>query len=98
MSINIVTLYQPQYTDGYRNYPMEFYFETKHQADGKAIAVHGDYATLPKEVKAVCDEGSYYILAKETPVYLHDSDMDKERRRQEALGKLSDEERELLGL
>lgn len=95
--MKIVTLYQPQHSDGYRNYSENVYFLNHNEADSYAKEKHKAYSSSPKEVKAICDEGSYYILEQETPVYLHNSDLDKEKRKQQVLGKLSPEERELLG-
>ena len=96
--MKIVTLWQPQHTDGDRYYPEDVYFQTLHEADAYTREKYGAYGAGPKEVKAICENGEYYLLQQESPVYLHNSDLDKEKRKQEVLSKLSPEERELLGV
>jgi len=96
--MKIVTLYQPQFTDGYTDFPMDVYFDNNEEANIYAKVNHGSYSVNCKPVKAICEEGEFYILQQEAPVYLHNSDLDKEKRKQELLDKLSQDERELLGV
>ena len=96
--MKIVTLYQPQYTDGYKHYPLNIYFESETDSDTYSKDNHQSYAVDSKSLKAiVAGDGEYYILSSDQPVHLYDSGLEKEKIIQQALDKLTKEERELLG-
>ncbi len=96
--MKIVTLYQPQHKDGCKIYHENKYFDNYTKANNYSVNKHGGYSASPKGIKAICDNGSYYILKSERPVYIYNSDLDIEHRKQGILDKLTPEEREILGV
>lgn len=98
MSIKIVTLYEPQSTDGYRSFGEGVYFKIKTLADNYAKNKHKSYAYLSEEHKAIVDGEDYYLLKSEFPVYVEGSEKADEQKRKSALSKLSEEDKKVLGL
>lgn len=98
MTIKIVTLYEPQSSDGYGSFGDGVYFKTETLADNYSKNKHKAYASYSKDYKAIVDGEDYYLLERETPVYVEGSNKSKERKREIALSKLSEEDKKVLGL
>lgn len=98
MSIKIVAIYEPQYSNGCRNFGEGVYFKTETLADNYSKNKHKAYASYSQDYKAIVDGEDYYLLERETPVYVEGSNKSKEQKRKLALSKLSEEDKKVLGL
>ncbi len=98
MSIKIVTIYEPQYSNGCRNFGEGVYFKTETLADNYSKNKHKAYASYSKDYKAIVDGEDYYLLKIESPVYIEGSEKADEQKRKEALSKISEEDKRVLGL
>jgi hypothetical protein len=97
--MNIITLYRPCSTDGYTHFPEDIFFDNSLESARYAKEKHGGYAVDSSAVKAIEGEpGYYYLLSRETPVTIHGSLEFGEQARQAALGRISPQDKAILGL
>lgn len=97
--IKIVTIYESASTDGYTGFGDGIFFTEKNLAENRSKSKHGNYSTRPFSHLAIEIETGKYILVKsENPVCIEDGVAEKEAQKQNALSKLSDYEKEILGL
>lgn len=97
--MEIVRLYEPASTDGYTHSGDGVYYLDESVARSVGKNRHGNYSVDPLLHLAIeIIKGDYLRLVSSHPVHLADSEKAKDEIREKALSKLSDEEKELLGL
>jgi len=99
MEVEKVTIYEIAETDGYRPCPRGIFLFKKAEAILLTKHLYGNYRADPIPHNALrAKDNDFYLLKSEKPVFLYDSEKAKEEIKEKALAKLTDEEKELLGL
>ena len=97
--IKIIKIYEPTSTDGYTNEGDGIYFLESSLARIAGENKHGNYASEPLEHLAIeVEKGQYLLIKSSERIVLADSEEYKTKIKLAALGKLTKEEKELLGL
>lgn len=97
--MKIITLYETAYTDGYNHFGDANFFLDESIAKASTRMKYKGYAVDPIKHSAVMiSKDTFLLLKSPDPVYLAGSELEKLRIRENALSKLSKEEKEILGL
>lgn len=95
----IKTIYESANTDGTHTYGDGAYFEYRHEAELYSKDQHQGYGCRALEVRALpISEGTYMRMSNEAIIYIHGTEAYNEKIKANALLKLNDHERMLLGL
>lgn len=97
--MEFVKIYESRYTDGYTPHGDGVYFLNPNLALNYSKEKHSGYYILPAEHIGLATgngDGEYFIIQK--TITINKSYANKQKKREEALNKLTQEEKELLGL
>lgn len=99
---NIINIYESTSTDGYTDSGDGRFFLSQSEAETAGKLRHSGWSSRPKTHTVFkCDDGGFLLLARKSPVYLENSPQLAQlaqREKENALNKLSDREKEILGL
>jgi len=97
--IETTTIYEEAYTNGYRSIGTSRFFKDENRANQAAKIKHGHHGTSCLKHIAISDnEGRFYLLKQANPISIAGTRQAREDIAKVALDKLSEAEKDALGL